>query len=446
LRFEIGRETRGTSKIHIHPDWNPHLVTYDADIAIVEIEYPVTFTNYIQPICLWESPFDPLQASGFVVGYGKSEDLSKIHENIPKIIDVPIHSQEDCFLSNPVLVSLSSKRTFCGGYRNGTGVCSGDSGGGLAIKINNVFYLRGIVSSSLIRDFSCDLENYSIFTNVLKFKDWIKNIESDEKEISTDDECGIMSSTNGLIQKGKFSSKTEFPWMASIVVSDANFTSSGALISRKHVVTRATVLGNWNDESSSLKAIKKSKFKIYLGSLQHVSDQNVFNAKEIILHSNIKRIDEKYTNAIGIILLSASVELSDFIRPVCLWTFSDDSNLIKSLPIYAVGYGYDESGFVTNVRKYAKVTLMNQHECEENYPNLKNFLSENKSFCVIGDENGSPCINDECLFVKLNGKWFLKGIKLLMFAYPGRNCYVGPSYPFLYHDIGANIDWIKNVI
>ncbi len=45
--------------IHIHPDWSPYLVKFDADIAIFELEFPVTFDNYIQPICLWELADDP---------------------------------------------------------------------------------------------------------------------------------------------------------------------------------------------------------------------------------------------------------------------------------------------------------------------------------------------------------------------------------------------------
>jgi hypothetical protein len=448
--IEEGRETKFPSKIHIHPDWNPHIETFDADIALLELPKPVTYSSYIQPICLWESPFEPPQDLGVVVGYGKSEDSTKIHENIPKVIDVPIQTQENCFLSNPALVSISSTRTFCGGYRGGTGVCNGDSGGGLVIQLNNVFYLRGIVSSSLIRDFSCDLENYSIFTNVLKFKNWIKSFYSESHITSTKrksyDECGVMSSSSGLIQKGKFSSKSEFPWMASIVVN-FGFNSSGALISRKHVVTRAQAVGYWNDDKTKFTAIITSRIKIYLGSLQHVSDQNVFNAQEIILHPNIKGVDEAQTNNIAIIVLSSSVEFSDFIRPVCLWTFSDDLNLIENLPIYAVGYGNDENGIVTNVRKHAKVILMDQNECEEKYSKwLKNFLSENKAFCVIGDDNGSPCEYDECLFVKFNGKWYLRGIYIRSWIYPNGSCYVGPSKPFLYHDIATNIKWIENII
>jgi hypothetical protein len=133
-----------------------------------------------------------------------------------------------------------------------------------------------------------------------------------------------------------------------------------------------------------------------------------------------------------------------------LWTFSDDLNLIKNLPIYAVGYGRDENGSKTNVRKHAKVTSMDQNVCEEKHSDVKNFLRENKSFCVIGDKNGSPCFEDLFinLFIKFNGKWFLRGIFLRTYSYLNGNCAVGSSYayPFLYHDIAKNIDWIKNIM
>ena len=101
----------------------------------------------------------------------------KIHENIPKILETPIHKNEDCFLKNYVLAKLSSKRTFCGGTGTGTGVCNGDSGSGIIITDGNVFYLRGIVSSSLIGGlYGCDVDNYSVFTDVTKYINWINGI------------------------------------------------------------------------------------------------------------------------------------------------------------------------------------------------------------------------------------------------------------------------------
>lgn len=123
--FEIGRETIAPLKIHVHDDWNPQTVNFDADIALIELENGIKITKYIQPICLWDSNSDPSPTSGVVVGYGKSEDMTKAHENIQKTLETPIHSNEDCFLEKPALVALSSKRTFCGGKGDGSGVCNG---------------------------------------------------------------------------------------------------------------------------------------------------------------------------------------------------------------------------------------------------------------------------------------------------------------------------------
>lgn len=55
----------------------------------------------------------------------------------------------------------------------GTGVCNGDSGGGLTFsRSNKVSYLRGIVSNG--QDPGCDKYAYSIFTDVAQHLPWIK--------------------------------------------------------------------------------------------------------------------------------------------------------------------------------------------------------------------------------------------------------------------------------
>jgi len=119
--------------------------------------------------------------TGIVVGFGRSEDKTKIHENIPKMLETPIHSNEDCFLENHVLATLSSKRTFCAGTGTGIGVCKGDSGSGLIVNDGNAYYLRGIVSSSLIGGpYGCDLDAYSIFTDVTKYIEWINGISTNK--------------------------------------------------------------------------------------------------------------------------------------------------------------------------------------------------------------------------------------------------------------------------
>jgi len=173
-----GRFSNAVQSINIHPDWNPNTESYDADIAVIVLETEVTFSSLIQPICLMDSNSTlAARTEGVVVGYGNDENPKNLHLNIPKSINMPIHKNEDCFFKHPILAKLSSKQTFCAGSGNGTGVCKGDSGSGLIVTDGSAYYLRGSVSASLYNiTYGCDVDTYSIFTNVLKFTDWINSV------------------------------------------------------------------------------------------------------------------------------------------------------------------------------------------------------------------------------------------------------------------------------
>lgn len=48
----------------------------------------------------------------------------------------------------------------------------------MAIEINGIFYLRAIVSSAILNsNQTCDLSNYAVYTDVLKFLKWINEIK-----------------------------------------------------------------------------------------------------------------------------------------------------------------------------------------------------------------------------------------------------------------------------
>lgn len=122
--FQTGALSGSPSEIFIHPEWNPFNLKYDADIAALILDDEVPYTKYIRPVCL--SPTEIISTEGFVTGWGKSEDNTKDHENIPKQIKIPIHVNEDCFLESNEFTRISSKRTICGGSRDGTGPCLGE--------------------------------------------------------------------------------------------------------------------------------------------------------------------------------------------------------------------------------------------------------------------------------------------------------------------------------
>lgn len=179
-----GIQVSAVSNIHMHPDWNPEaneIKKYDADIAVLILDNPVFYTPFVQPICLVPRELESVIAfisPGIVAGYGKSENRDKQHEDVAKVLEMPIeYNQFGCVNKYPDLFHLVSERTFCAGYGNGTGVCKGDSGGGLLVKYQGAYYLRGIVSSSAYdHNRNCDVYQYSVFTDVLKYTDWINSI------------------------------------------------------------------------------------------------------------------------------------------------------------------------------------------------------------------------------------------------------------------------------
>lgn len=124
--FEPGTLSVSPSEIIVHPQWNPFVARFDADIAVILLENSINFASNIVPICMINSGEDSQSQEGIIVGYGQSEDKTKNHETIPRVLKVPIKKNEDCFLENFLFAKLSSKRTFCAGLRNGTGACRGN--------------------------------------------------------------------------------------------------------------------------------------------------------------------------------------------------------------------------------------------------------------------------------------------------------------------------------
>lgn len=212
---------------------------YDADVSLLQFEErSIHFSAYIQPICIFDPEQGPVANEGIVAGWGQSEDKTKDHENLPKMTTARIQANEECFLGTKGFSEISSKRTFCAGLKNGSGVCMGDSGGGLFIKANEVYYLKGIISSSLINtDGDCDVLENSVYTDVPKFINWIEKITSIPFQHSV---CGKAAGTSSMIRRGQAFARGSFPWLAALKSVEYNppkFFCGGSIISSTFVLS-----------------------------------------------------------------------------------------------------------------------------------------------------------------------------------------------------------------
>jgi secreted trypsin-like serine protease len=177
----------------LHPDWNSQSRDFDADISILVLREPVEFSRNVESICLpRQSDEDEVVGIGTVVGWGKSERseaAGEQYDSTPNELEVPAVNNSHCFLAVKKFDTISSFRTFCAGYINESkSVCSGDGGGGFYLfdSMTKRFNLQGIVSATKYdhyRNRNCDINIYTIYTNVAKFIDWIRSEMNKWKEI-----------------------------------------------------------------------------------------------------------------------------------------------------------------------------------------------------------------------------------------------------------------------
>ncbi|XP_072382312.1 chymotrypsin-like elastase family member 2A isoform X2 [Diabrotica undecimpunctata] len=178
-----GIQSRQIANIVVHQNYN--LRTFQHDIAILKLIEPAKITNYVRPVCLWEDDKNlrsVIERQGTVVGWGFDQN-GRVTDQLTKA-HMPVVSQTTCINSSPQFFSrFTSNYTYCAGFKNGTSVCNGDSGGGMVFPKtgsdpnNPVWEIRGMVSISvaLQNQFVCDSSHYVVFTDTAKYSDWIDN-------------------------------------------------------------------------------------------------------------------------------------------------------------------------------------------------------------------------------------------------------------------------------
>lgn len=284
---ETGSITVKPSSIVIHPEWRANVTNFDADIAVINLPHDVDITKFIRPICIWERRRGaPKFTDGIVVGWGVSGENHTTPENIARKLEIPVISNEQCFLDQLEFTQMSSNRTFCGGARQGAGPCKGDSGSGLFFSHEQKLYLGGIVSASTFTIFKhCDVNNYALYTEVFKFIPWLSGKKFNEKSQS-DLYCDRYKNKRperpSFLPKSTLESNEaeigEFPHMALIAyknrVDDGIlFSCNGILISENFVMSAAHCI--------------RSTKPIYvrLGSILEIKD---LNGKSIIVDIKVK--------------------------------------------------------------------------------------------------------------------------------------------------------------
>ncbi|XP_060072029.1 trypsin-3-like [Ylistrum balloti] len=141
------------------------------DIAIMELNSPVTINDYVTPACVTDTD---VQAGTNCVAAGWGDTQGNGSSNILRQVTVPIISQEICSSAQYYGRYLNTKTMLCAGYEEGgRDACQGDSGGPLVCPTaGNTWTLTGITSWG----FGC-AEAFSpgVYTRVSNYFEWISN-------------------------------------------------------------------------------------------------------------------------------------------------------------------------------------------------------------------------------------------------------------------------------
>ncbi|XP_027014541.2 coagulation factor IXb isoform X1 [Tachysurus fulvidraco] len=157
---------------HIHPSYQ-HQQSHNHDIALLKLSTPVTFSDYIIPICLGPKTFtESLLKSvsvSLVSGWGRIRYRGVESERLQKV-EVPFVDRTECKGSDKI-----SRFMFCAGFLNTRkDSCQGDSGGPHATRLNtDTWFLTGIISWG---DECAKEGKYGVYTRVSKYMNWITNV------------------------------------------------------------------------------------------------------------------------------------------------------------------------------------------------------------------------------------------------------------------------------
>uniref|UniRef100_A0A7E4ZSX5 Neurotrypsin n=1 Tax=Panagrellus redivivus TaxID=6233 RepID=A0A7E4ZSX5_PANRE len=164
-------QLRNVSVIHLYPFYED---IFQHDIALVEVETPLYFTPYVQPICLPPLGFKYVVGQQCVVtGWGSNGTVGISSSDQLKAAILPILDRDQCLQASTVY-SAMSQTAFCAGYlEGGVDACQGDSGGPFACEYDGHFYLAGIISWG---EGCAQKGQPGIYTMIVPYLSWIQNV------------------------------------------------------------------------------------------------------------------------------------------------------------------------------------------------------------------------------------------------------------------------------
>jgi len=161
-------QTRNVKRLIMHPSYG----RLNNDIALIELDRPVMFTDRIQPVCLPEPTEQPAVGSKcYLTGWGKIQHPGSSHPILQQV-GLTIQENSQCNRLNSKYVPISQQMVCAANPGTRQMGCHGDSGGPLVCQQpDGSFKLHGGVSWGSPTCTASDA--WTVFARVSVFRNWL---------------------------------------------------------------------------------------------------------------------------------------------------------------------------------------------------------------------------------------------------------------------------------
>ncbi|KAK2809021.1 hypothetical protein Q5P01_000593, partial [Channa striata] len=456
-----------------HPKYDS--LTTDNDICLLKLSSPVTFTNYIQPVCL--------AASGSTFFNGTDSWVTGWELSLPSPqnlmeVEVPVVGNRQCNCDYGV--GTITDNMMCAGLSaGGKDACQGDSGGPMVSKQSGRWIQSGVVSFGN----GCAKPNFpGVYTRVSQYQSWINSVITSNQpgfitfsSTGTDGDLSVtcpdlpppptaststtrspsttLSSVSSfnyfhinhlpdhhnpfnqlhnntlhfskhMIVGGQEASPGSWPWQVSLHKSGTQFCG-GSLISDQWVLTAAHCFTS------------TANLRVYLGRQSQAGpnpNEVSLTVTQIIRHPKYDSLTTD--NDICLLKLSSPVTFTNYIQPVCL--AASGSTFFNGTDSWVTGWELSLPSPQTLME--VEVPVVGNRQCNCDYG--VGTITDNMMCAGLSAGGKDACQGDSGgpMVSKQRGRWIQSGVVSF-----GNGCAL-PNFPGVYTRVSQYQSWINSVI